>query len=114
MHESALDQQEVHDVIVVDDASTDETANSARSVDDGTGRLRVTRLEANGGPSVARNHAVALSGAPLIAILDADDFYLPGRFRPLLAQPDWDFIADNVAFVGEAAPAAAGCAPPKR
>lgn len=32
----------------------------------------------------------------------SDDFFLPGRFAPLLARAGWDAIADNLVFVGEA------------
>ncbi|WP_375396524.1 glycosyltransferase family 2 protein [uncultured Sphingomonas sp.] len=98
---SALSQAEVAEVMVIDDASPDGTADRARSLDDGTGRLTVMTLAANAGPSAARNVAIANSRAPLIAILDADDFFLPGRFADLLAVPGWDMIADNIAFVGE-------------
>jgi succinoglycan biosynthesis protein ExoU len=96
---SALREAEVAEVVVVDDGSADETAEAARAVDDATGRLRVIRLEANMGPAFARNHAIAHSGAPLVAILDADDFFLPGRFTRLSDQQDWDLIADNIVFL---------------
>lgn len=99
---SALAQPEVVEVAVVDDASPDGTAAAARAADDGSGRLSVRMLPANAGPSRARNLAIDGSGAPLIALLDADDFLLPGRFAALLAVPDWDMAADNIAFVGEA------------
>ena len=57
------------------------------------------RWNINKGPSFARNHAIAHSTAPLIAILDADDFFLDGRFDWLLAEDDWDFVADNIVFI---------------
>ncbi len=94
---SALAQPEVAEVVVVDDASTDDTAAAARGA--GDDRLTVRCLAANVGPAAARNIAIAASTAPLIAILDADDWLLPGRFARLLAEPDWDLIADNIAFV---------------
>ncbi|RUY70024.1 glycosyltransferase, partial [Mesorhizobium sp. M7A.F.Ca.CA.001.13.1.1] len=40
---SALREPEVAEVVVVDDASTDDTAGVARSADDGSGRLSVMR-----------------------------------------------------------------------
>lgn len=100
--DSALAQAEVAEVIVIDDASTDDTAATARRHDDASGRLVVTTLAVNVGPSRARNLAIAASRAQLLAILDADDFFLPGRFAALLAVPDWDLIADNIVFVDEA------------
>lgn len=95
---SALSQPEVSEVVVVDDGSTDETAAVAESAGDGTGRLKVLSLPSNRGPAAARNHAIANSRSPLIAILDADDFFFPGRFEAMLQHGDWDLIADNIAF----------------
>ena len=98
---SALAQAETVEVIVVDDASTDATAAAARAADDGSGRLTVRCLAMNGGPSHARNLAIAASHATHIAVLDADDFFLPGRFAALLTVPNWDMIADDIAAKGE-------------
>jgi succinoglycan biosynthesis protein ExoU len=98
---SALAEPEVAEVVVVDDASSDDTAAMARAADDGTGRLSVLRLDTNGGPAAARNLAIVRSRAPLVGILDADDFLVPGRFAAMLASDGWDLIADNVMFVAE-------------
>lgn len=95
---SALAAPEVAEVVVVDDASTDATGQAAHAADDGTGRLRVETLGANRGPSAARNHAIACSTAPWLAVLDADDVLLPGRFRHLKALGPCDVAADNVLF----------------
>src|SRR6185312_2565039 len=35
------------------------------------------------------------------AILDADDFFLRGRFDTMLDGEDWDFVADNIVFIDE-------------
>ena len=98
---SALAQAEVREVIVVDDASTDDSVAMARSADDGSGRLVILQQPANAGPAAARNRAIASSHAPYIAVLDADDFLLPDRFSVLFADRDWDLIADNIVFVSE-------------
>lgn len=98
---SALAQAEVSEVIVVDDASQDTTALAVLDADDGTNRLALLRHVANRGPSAARNLALEHSRAPFIAVLDADDYLLPGRFSPLLEVGGWDLIADNIAFVPE-------------
>lgn len=98
---SALREPETAEVIVVDDGSSDGTSEVSQKADDGTGRLTVARFEINRGPAAARNHAISISTAPVLAILDADDFFFPGRLNNLLAQTDWDFIADNIAFVDE-------------
>lgn len=100
---SALREPEVAEVVVVDDASTDDTAAVARSADDGSGRLVVMRFDDNRGPSFARNAAIAKSRSPFISILDADDFFLQGRFRNLFAASDWDFAADNIMLIRDGA-----------
>ena len=96
---SALVEPEVGEVVVIDDGSTDATAAIAQACDDGTGRLKVERFDVNRGPSAARNHAVSISSAPLISILDADDFFFKGRFAAMLENDDWDLVADNIAFI---------------
>lgn len=96
---SALQDNLVSEVVVVDDGSSDNTGEAARAADDGSGRLNILVLRENMGPSGARNRAIAASSAPLIAILDADDFFFPGRFAPMLGEGDWDMIADNIAFI---------------
>ncbi|MGB8275432.1 MAG: glycosyltransferase family 2 protein, partial [Alphaproteobacteria bacterium] len=68
------------EVIVVDDASTDETAARARDI---LGRNRlahtVVRLPVNAGPSAARNMGVSLARGEYVAFLDSDDQWLPGK-----------------------------------
>lgn len=98
---SALREPEVGEVVVVDDASSDATQRAAMSADDGSGRLRLIRLEENRGPAHARNVAIERSALPFISILDADDAFIRGRFAALIARRDWDLIADNIAFVGD-------------
>ncbi len=98
---SALAEAEVTEVVVVDDASTDETADVAERTDDGSDRLRVLRLDRNVGPAAARNAGLEVSKAAYVAVLDSDDFLLPGRFTRLLAQSEWDLAADNIVFLQE-------------
>ena len=98
---SALAQPEVSEVVVVDDASTDGTAVAALNACDGTGRLRVIEHVENLGPSAARNRAIAESNSPFLAILDSDDFFVPGRFARLLMHRGWDAIVDNLALIPE-------------
>ncbi|MDQ0458381.1 glycosyltransferase family 2 protein [Rhizobium paknamense] len=98
---SALAEPQTAEVVVVDDGSTDGTGAEALAADDGSGRLNIIRFETNRGPAAARNRAIEASKAPLIAILDSDDFFLPGRFAQMMAEDNWDFIADNIVFVKE-------------
>src|SRR6476659_8068036 len=74
---SSLAQDEARDVIVVDDASEDDTVQVATAEDDGTGRLHITTLPTNRGPASARNSAIARSTSLCLCFLDADDYFLP-------------------------------------
>ncbi|MDB6454793.1 glycosyltransferase family 2 protein [Falsirhodobacter sp. 20TX0035] len=96
---SALAEPEVAEVLVVDDASADDTAAVAQGCEDGSGRLRVIRLDRNVGPAKARNEAIEIATASWIAILDSDDILLPGRFARLFAAGPFDLAADNIALV---------------
>ena len=76
---SALDQRpgEV-EVVVVDDASTDDTAELVtRTYGD---RVRLLRLANRAGAGAARNAGAALASGEFLAFLDSDDVWLPGKF----------------------------------
>jgi glycosyltransferase involved in cell wall biosynthesis len=101
---SALAQDHVREVIVVDDASTDQTASAASSADDGSGRLCVMVQRQNLGPAGARNRALACSEAPFFCVLDADDYMLPGRLARLIASGgEWDLLADDIVILPQEA-----------
>ncbi|MDK4565306.1 glycosyltransferase family 2 protein, partial [Kingella kingae] len=74
--ESSLQQAELHQLWLVDDASTDNTwahiqAWQARY----PSRIQACRLPDNGGVARARNWGALQSQAEIIAFLDADDAY---------------------------------------
>ena len=98
---SALAQPEVCEVVVIDDASGDDTALEALRACDGSGRLQVIGRLENFGPAAARNLAIGETAAPFLAIVDSDDFLMPGRFAKLLTFTEWDAIVDDIAFVTE-------------
>jgi len=99
---SALAQPETAEVCVVDDASSDATAAIGEAWTARDARVRLIRQPKNSGPSAARNAAIAATAAPWIAILDADDYLIEGRFAAMLEYgEDADFIADTLIRVNE-------------
>lgn len=81
-----------HEIIVIDDGSTDDSAQVAARY--GT-RVRYVRQQ-NAGVSAARNHGARLATGNWLAFLDADDVYLPRRLeahaRWIEREPDIDFL----------------------
>jgi glycosyltransferase involved in cell wall biosynthesis len=79
------------ELIVVDDGSTDDTPQLLAGYGE---RIRVLRQE-NRGVSAARNAGIAAARGGLVAFLDSDDLWLPGKLR---AQVDF-FAAHPEALV---------------
>ncbi len=74
------------EIIVVDDASTDNTNERLqRGFNPGidTGRIRLTRNEKNQGRSACRNTGIKLAKTELITFLDDDDEWLPEHLGTL-------------------------------
>lgn len=66
-------------IVVVDDGSTDGTPDIAE-------RLGVECVrQPNSGPGAARNRGLAAVETPLVAFLDADDWYAPGKLERSVA-----------------------------
>jgi glycosyltransferase involved in cell wall biosynthesis len=68
-----------YELIVVDDASTDDTGKQVDSFHDP--RIRYARHPKRRGGSAARNTGIELARAELIAFLDSDDEWLPDKLR---------------------------------
>ena len=95
--ESILGQtQPVLEVIVVDDGSTDDSANIAESFGP---PVRVIR-QPNQGESAARNRGIEAAAGEWVAFLDADDLWLPTKVE-LQAEAIRSAPADVVCVTGD-------------
>jgi glycosyltransferase involved in cell wall biosynthesis len=77
--DSALDQDyPLIEVIVVDDGSQDDTADRIAKRYNQNQRVRYFRIP-NGGVCVARNRGLREVRGEFVAMLDSDDYWLPGK-----------------------------------
>ena len=67
------------EVIIADDASTDGSADAVAALIADEPRVRLIRLETNGGPASARNAIIAVASGQFLAFFDDDDESRPGR-----------------------------------
>jgi glycosyltransferase involved in cell wall biosynthesis len=99
--ESALAQTfPVHEIIVVDDGSTDNTAAVAQS-------LPVVYIhQENHGVSTARNVAIARAEGDYLALLDSDDIWLPEKLAlqmEALQDPTYGYAWSSIRYFFEPA-----------
>lgn len=98
-----------YELIVVDDASTDNTDEIINSI--GSSRISVIRHASNRGAAAARNTGIKAARGHWIAFLDADDSWPPGKlerqFNALTRSPR-RFVASVTGFAlhkeGESTP----------
>lgn len=70
------------ELVVVDDASTDETAATVRALEEP--RLTLLAQERNRGVSAARNRGLAAASGEYVLFLDADDWLMPDALERLI------------------------------
>lgn len=110
------------EILIIDDASTDDTLALARRLAAADPRVKVIAAGENRGPAGARNLGLAAATGDWIALLDADDAFEPGRLAQLLhlaRDCGADLLADNLLLEDEGGRTepmlppgeAAGCAP---
>ena len=91
------------ELIVVNDGSTDGTAEALASFTDT--RIRVIS-QANGGEAVARNRGLDAISGEYVAFLDADDLYLPNALADMVAyleaHAETDAVCSDGYFCDEA------------
>ena len=88
------------ELIIVDDASTDRTAEVVQSFSDQ--RIKLIRHASNKGPGAARNTAIEAARGKWIAFLDADDQWKANRLERLVDvlkdAGEGYFVADNILY----------------
>ncbi len=99
---SALQQTlPASEILIVDDASTDGTVAAARKLAERDARIRLIGLSTNGGPAAARNAGLDVATGEWVAVLDADDAFLPDRLEQMLSygvQVGADIVLDNFRY----------------
>lgn len=98
--ESILAQLADNDeVVVVDDASGDETVNVVKALDDT--RIRLIEVTTNQGYVRSFEQAVLASQGKYVFLADQDDVWLPGRLETMIAAlQDSNVVATNFAVLG--------------
>ena len=71
------------EIIIADDASTDNTAEVIKSFQ--SDKIRYFRLEENSGQCVSRNRAIQMARGEYIGFLDSDDEWLPEKIEKQLS-----------------------------
>ena len=96
-----------HEVIVVDDASTDASLDAAHAAKSSFDNVRVISMPENGGPAKARNFALARTDAAWFLPIDSDDVVEPQRMATLYrfaVESGSDMVADNLFLSHESEP----------
>jgi len=87
--------------IVVDDGSTDASAEIARAL--GDSRVKVIKLERNRGRGAARQIALEHASGEYLAMLDADDWLYPSKLarqvEALDSEPKFSLVSAGMAIV---------------
>jgi glycosyltransferase involved in cell wall biosynthesis len=84
------------ELIIIDDGSTDSTAEIVDSISKSESRV-IYRRTANRGTAAALNYGLSLAGADWVARIDADDINVPARLERQVgfidANPEYDIIS---------------------
>jgi len=93
------------ELIIVNDASTDETSEVLKGLIRKDERIKVINLSNNGGPGNARNVGVEQAIGKYIAVMDDDDIALPHRLEVqskfLDENPQVDLVFSSVNWINQ-------------
>ena len=73
------------ELLIVDDCSTDNTANIIGDYERSDDRVKLFSTSQNSGPAVARNIAIEKAGGRFIAFLDSDDVWVVEKLEKQIA-----------------------------
>ena len=95
--ESALQFDEVYEVILVEDQSPDNALEICKTLTEKHSRVKLFQHpdKENHGAGASRNLGMKMASGDFIAFLDADDYYCPNRFdaeKELFKNPDVDGV----------------------
>ena len=102
---SALEQEVSADleIVVTDDGSSDDTVARIQALQDA--RIHLHVLPYNRGACIALNHAILRARGDYIAVLNSDDYFLPGKLarqlQVLQAHPQVGAVFGLPAFINE-------------
>lgn len=85
------------EVIVIDDGSTDKTSQLVKRYP-----VRYIRINRTGGPATPRNVGIREAKGELIAFLDADDVWLPGKLKKqvdFMQRGKFDLISSDAGVI---------------
>lgn len=89
--ESVLNQTYVNfEYILVDDCSTDNSAEIIKEYIEKDNRIKYVKLDSNSGAAVARNKGLEVASGQYIAFIDSDDKWYPEKLEKQL-----DFMVSN-------------------
>jgi glycosyltransferase involved in cell wall biosynthesis len=100
--ESALMQPQTAEVVLVEDCSTDNSWKVCQQLVSENNKVHLFRHPdgRNHGEGASRSLAVQKSSSEYVAFLDADDFFLPGRFETVeqmfIADPQLDGVYEAI------------------
>jgi glycosyltransferase involved in cell wall biosynthesis len=100
--ESALEQPETGEILLVEDASPDNALQICEELEQKFEKVRLVRHDdlQNHGAGASRNLGIKNAGYNYVAFLDADDFYLKDRFTKAMElfgrYPDIDGVYEAV------------------
>lgn len=92
------------EVIIVDDCSSDSTAEVVLSYASKDPRIKYKKLEVNSGAAVARNVAMSMATGQYIAFLDSDDVWLPDKLSTqiqFMQENDYKFTCTDYEQIDE-------------